>query len=195
MVPTLRPDERVVFIPHFMCGLGFPLHPFIRGMMFYYGIDFHDLSPNLLMHIFAFITLCEAFLWVQPHFGVGSRLSMSSQSYSAANTMTMAEPWSSNSPRSNGHRVLLSILSRPRKMTGFTSQSLGKQTSWQLSSSDPDHCGGKLRSREPVLPHYPREIAEGVVQISTRMVVRGRRHRLGWQSPSLGGMVKLLLLI
>jgi hypothetical protein len=35
-----------VFIPHFLRGLGFPLHPFVRGLMFFYGLDFHDLAPN-----------------------------------------------------------------------------------------------------------------------------------------------------
>ena len=43
VVPTPEPNERVVFIPHFLCGLGFPLCPFVRGLMFYYGLDFHDL--------------------------------------------------------------------------------------------------------------------------------------------------------
>ena len=38
MVPTLEPHERVVFLPHFVRGLGFPLHPFVRGIMYYYGI-------------------------------------------------------------------------------------------------------------------------------------------------------------
>ena len=27
IVPTPEPNERVVFIPHFLHGLGFPLHP------------------------------------------------------------------------------------------------------------------------------------------------------------------------
>ena len=31
IVPTPEPNERVVFIPHFIRGLGFPLHPFVRG--------------------------------------------------------------------------------------------------------------------------------------------------------------------
>ena len=47
VVPTPEPHERVVFLPHFVRGLGFPLHPFVRGVMYYYGIDFHDLSPTL----------------------------------------------------------------------------------------------------------------------------------------------------
>ena len=30
IVPTPKPNERVVFLPHFVRGLGFPLHPFVR---------------------------------------------------------------------------------------------------------------------------------------------------------------------
>nr|XP_020180793.1 uncharacterized protein LOC109766440 [Aegilops tauschii subsp. strangulata] len=33
VLPTPKPGERVVFIPHFLRGLGFPLHPFVRGLM------------------------------------------------------------------------------------------------------------------------------------------------------------------
>ena len=69
VVPTLKPTERVVFIPHFFRGLGFPLHPFVRGLMYYYGIDFHDLSPNSFLKISTFIVMCEAFLRIQTHFG------------------------------------------------------------------------------------------------------------------------------
>ena len=29
--------------------------------MYYYGIDFHDLSPNSFLNISAFIVVCEAF--------------------------------------------------------------------------------------------------------------------------------------
>ena len=70
IVPTPKPNERVVFIPHFLCGLGFALHPFVRGLMFYYGMDFHDLAPNSFLHISEFIVVCEAFLRVPPHFGL-----------------------------------------------------------------------------------------------------------------------------
>jgi hypothetical protein len=70
IVPTPRPGDRVVFLPHFLRGLGFPLHPFVRGLMFFYGLDFHDLAPNSLLHISSFISFCEALLRVQPHFGL-----------------------------------------------------------------------------------------------------------------------------
>ena len=70
VIPTLEPDESVVFIPHFLRGLGFPLHPFVRGLMFYYRLDFHDLAPNSILNILAFIVVCEALLRLPPHFGL-----------------------------------------------------------------------------------------------------------------------------
>ena len=70
IVPTLEPHERVVFLTHFVRGLGFSLHPFVRGLMFYYGLDFHDLAPNFILNILAFIIVCEAFLCIKPHFGL-----------------------------------------------------------------------------------------------------------------------------
>ena len=30
LIPTPEPHERVVFLTHFLRGLGFPLHPFVR---------------------------------------------------------------------------------------------------------------------------------------------------------------------
>ena len=49
IVPTPEPHERVVFLHHFLRGLGFPLHPFVCGLIFYYGLDFHDLAPNFIL--------------------------------------------------------------------------------------------------------------------------------------------------
>ena len=70
VIPTPGPHERVVFLAHFVRGPGFPLHPFIRGLMFYYGLDFHDLAPNFVLNISAFIVRCEDFLRIKPHFGL-----------------------------------------------------------------------------------------------------------------------------
>ena len=36
--------------------------------MFYYGLDFHDLAPDSILHISSFIVVCEAFLCITPHF-------------------------------------------------------------------------------------------------------------------------------
>lgn len=70
IIPTTEPNERVVFIPHFLRVLGFPLHPFVRGLMFYYRLDFHDLAPNSFLHISAFIVVCKALLRIPPHFSL-----------------------------------------------------------------------------------------------------------------------------
>ena len=41
--------------------------------MFYYGLDFHDLAPNTVLLISAFIVTCEAFLRIPPQFGLWLR--------------------------------------------------------------------------------------------------------------------------
>ena len=56
LIPTPEPHERLVFLNHFLRGLEFPLHPFVRGLMFYYGLDFHDLAPNFILNISVFIS-------------------------------------------------------------------------------------------------------------------------------------------
>ena len=70
VIPTLEPNESVVFVSHFLRGLGLALDPFVRGPMFYYGLDFHDLAPDSLLQISSFIVICEAFLRITPHFGL-----------------------------------------------------------------------------------------------------------------------------
>ena len=66
IIPTPEPNESVVFVSHFLQGLGFSLDPFVRGLMFYYGLDFHDLAPDSVLHISLFIVVCEAFLRITP---------------------------------------------------------------------------------------------------------------------------------
>ena len=65
---SVEPNESVVFVSHFLRGLGLTLDPFLRGLMFYYGLDFHDLAPDSILHILSFIVVCEAFLHITPHF-------------------------------------------------------------------------------------------------------------------------------
>ena len=72
IIPTPEPHERVVFLTHFVRGLGFPLHPFVRGLMFFYGLDFHNLAPNFILNISVFIVVCEAFL--RPNFSINGQI-------------------------------------------------------------------------------------------------------------------------
>ena len=75
IIPTPEPNKRVAFIPHFLSGLGFPLHRFVRGLIVYYEIDFHDLTPNSFLHISAFIIMCEVLLRIPPTSAYGLRSS------------------------------------------------------------------------------------------------------------------------
>ena len=70
VIPTPEPNKSIVFVSHFLRGLGFSLDPFFRGLMFYYGLDIHDLAPDSILHISSFIVVCEAFLRITPHFGL-----------------------------------------------------------------------------------------------------------------------------
>ena len=70
VIPTPETNESVIFVSHFLRGLGLTLDPFVRGLMHYYGLDFHDLAPDSILHISSFIIVCEAFLHIAPHFGL-----------------------------------------------------------------------------------------------------------------------------
>ena len=48
-------------------GLGFPLHPFMRGLLFFFGCQLHHLTPTGILHIANFITFCECYLGTAPH--------------------------------------------------------------------------------------------------------------------------------
>src|SRR3954462_4001462 len=67
VIPTPKPGESMVFVSHLLRGLGFATDPFVRGHMFYYGLEFHDLAPESILHISSFIVVCEAFLRMTPH--------------------------------------------------------------------------------------------------------------------------------
>lgn len=69
-VPETKPHERVCFIPFVLRGLSFPIHPFFQGLLHFYGLQIHHLSPNSIPHIACYIMVCECFLGVEPHFGL-----------------------------------------------------------------------------------------------------------------------------
>ena len=63
------PDDYVVsFVPFHERGLVTPPHRFFRGLLHYYGLELQHLNPNRIQHISAFVTLCEGYLGIEPHF-------------------------------------------------------------------------------------------------------------------------------
>jgi hypothetical protein len=66
-IPKPPSGYRVMFPAFLLRGLSFPAHEFIRGLLFVYGMQLHQLTPNSILHIACFITLCELFLGIESH--------------------------------------------------------------------------------------------------------------------------------
>jgi hypothetical protein len=59
-----------MFLAFLLRGLSLPAHEFLRGLLFVYGMQLHQLMLNSILHIACFITLCETFLGIDPHWGL-----------------------------------------------------------------------------------------------------------------------------
>jgi hypothetical protein len=57
-----------MFLAFLLRGLSFPAHGFLHGLLFVYGVQLHQLTPKSILHIAYFVTLCESFLGIEPHF-------------------------------------------------------------------------------------------------------------------------------
>jgi hypothetical protein len=74
IIPRPPPGFRVIFIAFLLRGLPLPPYPFLHDLLFAYGIQLHDLNPNTILHIACFITLCECFLGIEPHWELWRRI-------------------------------------------------------------------------------------------------------------------------
>jgi hypothetical protein len=66
-IPKPPSGYRVMFLAFLLRGLSFPAHEFLCGLLFVYGVQIHQLTPNSILHIACFVTLCESFLGIKPH--------------------------------------------------------------------------------------------------------------------------------
>ena len=66
--PYENTGEIIDFAPYFEQRLGLPCSNFFFGLLHYYIIQLHYLTPNSFVHISIFVHLCEAFLGIEPHF-------------------------------------------------------------------------------------------------------------------------------
>ncbi len=58
--------ERVVFRSYFLRGFGLPVSAFFRSWLEFYQLQPHHLTPNAVVLLSAFVTLCEGYLGVLP---------------------------------------------------------------------------------------------------------------------------------
>ncbi|KAM0873436.1 hypothetical protein ACQ4PT_038066 [Festuca glaucescens] len=64
----------VMFFAFLYRGLSLPAHKFLRCLLFSYGIQLWQLTPNSILHLTVFITVCEAFLGIDPHWGMWKKI-------------------------------------------------------------------------------------------------------------------------
>ena len=62
------------FVPYLLRGVGFPVHPFLRGLLEYYGLQLHNFTPASILHIVGYVALCKLFLGVEAHFELWRKL-------------------------------------------------------------------------------------------------------------------------
>jgi hypothetical protein len=67
IIPRPSAGFRVIFLAFLLRGLSLLPHPFLRGLLFAYGIQLHDLNPNTVLHIACFVMLYDCFLGIEPH--------------------------------------------------------------------------------------------------------------------------------
>lgn len=58
----------VSFVAFHLLGFGMPVHRFLREVLHHYGVSLHELSPNGIQQMAAFVALCGGFLGINPHF-------------------------------------------------------------------------------------------------------------------------------
>jgi hypothetical protein len=58
----------VSFVAFYEQGFGRPLHRFLRSLLQHYGLHLHNLTPSGVLHIAAFVNLCEAYQGINPDF-------------------------------------------------------------------------------------------------------------------------------
>ena len=66
--PRPSPGEFVAFLAFLERGLGFPTSEFFRRFLDFYGLQVHDLTPNSILHLACFVTLCEGYFGCAPFF-------------------------------------------------------------------------------------------------------------------------------
>jgi hypothetical protein len=59
-----------MFLAFLLHGFSLPAHECLCELLFVYGVQLHQLTPNSILHIACFITLYEAFLGINPHWGL-----------------------------------------------------------------------------------------------------------------------------
>jgi hypothetical protein len=68
--PILAGGNFVVCLTLYKRGFGVPSHCFLCSLLLFYGLELHHLTPSGILHMAAFVTLCEAYMGMETHFNM-----------------------------------------------------------------------------------------------------------------------------
>jgi hypothetical protein len=68
--PALVGGYIVACLAFYEQGFGTPSHRFLCLLLQFYGLELHHLTPAGILHIAAFVTLCEAYMGIELHFNM-----------------------------------------------------------------------------------------------------------------------------
>src|SRR4051812_43535988 len=68
--PQPREGECVLLTTHIDRGFSLPPHSFFRSFLNFFGAQLHHFTPNFIVYLAAFVSLCKNFLGCRPHWGL-----------------------------------------------------------------------------------------------------------------------------
>jgi hypothetical protein len=72
--PSPPPGYVVSFVSFHERGFGVPTGRFMRAILFHYGVELHNLSPNSISQAAIFVAVCEGYLGIAPHWDLWTHL-------------------------------------------------------------------------------------------------------------------------
>jgi hypothetical protein len=72
--PSPPPGYVVSFISFHERGFGVPSSRFMRALLFHYGVELHNLTPNSVVQAAIFVAVCEGYLGIAPHWDLWTHL-------------------------------------------------------------------------------------------------------------------------
>jgi hypothetical protein len=66
--PAPAEGYMVTFAAFYGWGFSVSSHRFLYSLLQYYGLEVHHLTPSGILHIMTFVTLCEAYMRIEPYF-------------------------------------------------------------------------------------------------------------------------------
>jgi hypothetical protein len=68
--PTKPHEVGVYDVAFYERGFSVPSHQFLYSLRQFYGLELHHLTPSMILHMAAFIILCETYMGIDPHFNL-----------------------------------------------------------------------------------------------------------------------------